>query len=84
MVDNPQITPVFTDHARQRCAEMGLTTKQVKRAFRAATTDYPGPAVHGPNRVRVAHGLAIAYSLDRGHPVILTVLWDGIEFVRPS
>ena len=77
-------TPSFTEHARQRCVEMGLTTKQVKQAFRRACLDYPGPARHGDNRVRVGDGLAIAYTIVAGTPLVYTVLWDGIEFVRPD
>lgn len=78
------MTPRFTDHARQRCVEMGLTTKQVKRAFRTASVDYPGPAVHGPNRIKVGDGIAIAYDTVDGIPTVLTVLWGGVDYVRPS
>lgn len=78
-------TPRFTEHARQRCTEMGLTTKQVKRTFRTAALDYPGPEQHGANRIRVGDGIAIAYSIGPdGTPVVCTVLWDGIDFVRPE
>lgn len=68
-----------------RCEQMGLTTKQVKHAFRRALTDYPGPPEHGSaNRVRVdaSSGLAMAYAPSAG-PLILTVLWHGRAFKRP-
>lgn len=79
-------TPRFTIHARQRCKEMGLTTKQVKHAFRQAPVDYPGPPEHGHgNRLRIdpLTGLAIAYA-PGSPPVVLTVLWHGRTFVRPG
>ena len=84
MADFIITTPAFTDHARLRCEQMGLTTKRVKQAFRRACLDYPGPERHGDNRVRVGDGLAIAYTVVAGTPLVYTVLWDGIEFTRPD
>jgi hypothetical protein len=79
------VTPRLTCHARQRCTEMGLKTKDVKRAFRHGLIDYPGPPEHGRGlRMRLSSdgSLAIAYAPST-RPVILTVLWHGIEFERP-
>lgn len=33
---------VLTDHARERCAEMGISTKVAKRIWRTRQTMYPG------------------------------------------
>jgi hypothetical protein len=79
-------TPRFTKHARQRCVEMGLTTKAVKRIYRSALIDYPGPIKHGEgNRIKVGDGIAIAYKIDEtGSPMVCTVLYAGTEFVRPT
>ncbi len=84
MADFITTTPRFTAHARARCEQMGLTTKRVKLAFRTACLDYPGPARHGDNRIRVGDGLAIAYTVEAETPLVQTVLWDGIEYVRPE
>lgn len=54
------MTPVLTDHARQRCAERGITPGTVKAAFRdAAATDYPAPFGH--RRIHRVGELAIVY-----------------------
>lgn len=79
------MTPRLTDHARQRCREMGLGTKEVKRAFRLPALDYPGPERHGHNRLLVGLDgrLAIAYR-PGDPPVVMTVLWNGQTFTRPN
>lgn len=36
------MTPQMTNHARERCAEMKISTKVAKRIVRLADTCYPG------------------------------------------
>lgn len=78
---------VLTDHARERCQEMGVGTKLVKALFRPdAEYDYdrPGPAKWGPHRLRVCNKLCVAYT-ESGEPGILvvkTVLWATPEEYR--
>lgn len=73
--------PTFTDHARERLVEMGLTTKDVKRAFRLKVIDYPSlKKQHRGCRVFVSGDLAIPYKIGTdGRPVVLTVLWNSKE-----
>lgn len=78
------MTPRLTEHARQRCREMDVRTKRVKRVLRAPEIVYPSDRVDDA-LVAVGDGLAIPYLTDAGGtPVALTVLWHGIEFVRPE
>jgi hypothetical protein len=80
---SPRIEYVkLTDHARARCAEMGVSTKTVKRALPNCTITYEHHAKKGE---WLAHcpdvGLAIAYTAGRkpGVVVVITVLWLSIE-----
>lgn len=68
--------PTFTNHARERCAEMGFSTKRAKRALRSPGTTY-GPDPSG-GFVHVAHDdeeIAVVFVLDGDAPIVLTVLW---------
>lgn len=68
-------------HARQRCIEMGIPTKRVKRAFRdRCGHDYPSLTYPG-QRVLVIDELAIPY--DPSTMTVITVMWNGY-FVRPE
>lgn len=71
------MTPRLSDHARARCAEMGVPTKQVKRALRDGVgLEYRGsPRYPGGRRVVVVGALAIVVEDD----VVVTVLWHGEE-----
>jgi hypothetical protein len=72
---------VLGDHARERCAEMDVRTKVVKRALREATITYEHHAKKGE---WLAHcpdvGLAIVYRPTRnGVAHVITVLWLSIK-----
>lgn len=68
---------MLSHHARERCAEMGLSTKQVKRALEHVEMTYPSTDYDGnPVKVSVADGLAIVHN-DEG--TVITVLWHGRE-----
>lgn len=45
-------TPRMSDHARQRCEEMGISTKVVKRIVQHQTCSYPS-ASHYPGERRL-------------------------------
>jgi hypothetical protein len=75
-------TPVDNDgtvrlspHARQRCAEMGLPTKRIKRGMRAPQASYPTP--YGRTITLIDDTVAVVHV----DGVVVTVLWNG-EFVR--
>jgi hypothetical protein len=63
----------LTEHARQRCQEMGVPTKQVKTILDRAEVDAPSGRGDG-YRIAVADNLAVPYSLS-GYAI--TVLWRG-------
>ena len=76
-------TPRFSDHARQRCQEMGISTKVAKRIWqtRMVTRPLRGQAP----RVVVASTVEPDYKLvvdptgwygDGGPPVVVTVLFN--------
>jgi len=82
-------TPRMTNHARQRCAEMGISTKVAKAIVRGATTVYPAPPAHGDSMVAISSRhpeYAVSYFIDEndGAKVICTVLYNGIDYVRPE
>jgi hypothetical protein len=74
-------TARLTDHARQRCREMGVLTKVVKRLVRDPKIRYPSWS----GRFVACDGtLAVVYAIDPDSvPAVITVLYDGIEFIRP-
>jgi hypothetical protein len=67
---------------------MGVRARIAKRIVRLANVVYPGPKVHGENYVALCNEhpeFAVAYKPDEnGHPIILTVLYNGIRFTRPE
>lgn len=78
-------TPKLTNHARQRCSEMGVATKRAKRIARDPDITRPSgagilaKADHDPE-------IAVVYADDPdGSRVILTVLPNTQEkFLRPE
>lgn len=69
-----QVTIRLSQHARDRCKEMGVSTKEVKRALRDPDRlDYPAPGT--AIRMCVFGRLAIPYDSYTGE--VLTVLWNG-------
>lgn len=82
------IHPYFTNHARQRIAEMGLTENEVFHALRDPEMDYRAPRRHGETARLACRGkIAVAYKPDERHHgrmVVMTVLWNKQEFVRPE
>lgn len=76
-------TPRLTEHARQRCAEMGVGTKRAKRVVRSPDVCYPGTHQGELVCYRDDDSIACAFVETDGRRVILTVLWKGVEFVRP-
>jgi hypothetical protein len=83
-------TPVLTVHARQRCAEMEISTKVAKAILRHA--DLTRPTWPSPCRIATSTQTpeyAVVYVEDDPRPVIVTVLFrtdqpyrrDGATFV---
>lgn len=72
-------TPILTGHARDRCAEMGISTKVAKAILRHA--DVRRPAVPGlDGRIatyRLHPDYAVVYvdAVNDDRPIILTVLF---------
>lgn len=75
-------TPGLTRHARERCAEMGISTKVAKRIVRYGEVAYPGtPSEHGPSMVVLWSGdphYAVVATADRS--LVLTVLFNTPEY----
>ena len=75
------MTPVLTRHARERCAEMGISTKVAKRIVQHARVTYRGTNAHGGNS-RVAlccdyPDYAVVFAEgDDGKAVIITVVFN--------
>ena len=72
-------------HARDRCAEMGISTKVAKRIAREADLTYSGDPRHGDGAVVAMCSAVPEYAvvLDRESRVIVTVLFRTDEqYVR--
>jgi hypothetical protein len=65
-------TPSLTPHARNRAAQMGVPTKQVKRAIQFPDCTYPA---RDGRTISVAGALAVVHA----HGVVITVLWNAKE-----
>ena len=63
-------TPRLSEHARQRCREMGLRTKAVKAVVAHPEIDSPAPE---GGRLLVGGVLAVIYDPDANE--VITVLW---------
>lgn len=84
-------TPVMSEHARQRCVEMGISTKVAKRIVQNPVLTYPTPQ-HGDDRViiRSNHHPEYAVAYDQGSNTVCTVIFncydfyarDGVTFIR--
>lgn len=79
------MTPRMSWHARQRCQEMGISTKVAKRIVANAEVRYPGtPSANGdPTQVALWTGderYAVVYAEADDGPVVLTVLFKTLEF----
>lgn len=69
------MTPRLTHHARQRCEEMDVRTKRVKRIVRDPDLDRPSVAQRRIATRDDDPGLAVVYAEgEDGTPVIITVL----------
>lgn len=83
MIVAERITPRLTHHARERCAEMGVTTKRAKRIVQDPDVSRPAKATGGDDGfIAVADhepDIAVVYKLDGDVPVILTVVWRTYE-----
>lgn len=87
MSDHPE-TPVLSRHARQRCAEMGISTKVAKAIHRTRDLTYPGsPTTAEPALVAFSEdhpGYAIVYIPRAASPdVIVTVVFrEEGDYIR--
>lgn len=70
------MTPRLTTHARERCAELGISTKRAKRIVQHRSGTYPSAVGHDNNGVVVfsASDSEIAVVWDEARNEILTVL----------
>lgn len=77
-------TPRLTQHARERCAEMGISTKVAKRIVQHADVvrpDYPGS--DRMISVSDAYPDYIVVHDQQDPPIIITVSFrSGCEFIR--
>lgn len=69
-------TPKLSQHARDRCLEMGIPTRRAKRVVQHQTTTYPNSAGHnnGGLIVQSSRDPEIAVVWDPSTNVILTVV----------
>lgn len=89
MVPRPdRPTPVMSHHARQRCVEMGISTKVAKRIVQTSYLTYAGrPGSPPGTKVHLSHEhseyAAVTAPSDEGGEVVLTVLFrTQEEYVR--
>ena len=83
-------TPVLTSHARERCAEMGITTELVKRIIQSADVAYPGrPSAQGPTTIVLSKDypeycavVAGDRLVSAGEAVVVTVLFNTTEYYQ--
>ncbi len=70
------MTPRLTRHARERCAELGISTKRAKRVVQHRTGSYPSAPGHDNNGIVVtsATETEIAVVWDPDTNQILTVV----------
>lgn len=70
-------TVSLTPHARQRCEEMGVSTKRVKHALRPKNRSASWPGKHGKDVfVRCASEPELAFIVSAHDPnLVITVLW---------
>lgn len=86
MTEEHQVTPRLTVHARERCAEMGLTTKTAKRIYQHRSVTYPGN--RGSGCIFVVSndypGYAVVVNEEQeDRPVIVTVVFQTYgEYIR--
>jgi len=75
MADTSDITPIITDHARERCAQMGISTKVAKRMVRRHDIAYAGNSLAKPALVLMSDAepdIAVVVTMD--YQVVITVL----------
>lgn len=81
-----RLTPVMTRHARDRCAEMGISTKVAKLIHRTRDATYPGTVTKTGEQSYIAMSdlvpdYVIAYLPKvHGPDVIMTVLFKSTEY----
>lgn len=80
-------TPRLTDHARERAAEMGFSTKVAKKIVREPDLDYSS---YSDRRVASRNDhpeIRVVYRPGEGDepPLIVTILWNTTEiYTRPE
>lgn len=78
-----QPTPRLTDHAKDRCAEMGISTKVAKQIVRHPSVVRPGKAETGCRVVTSDRHPRYAVVLGpEEDPVIVTVLFNTPDFYK--
>lgn len=79
-------TPILSDHARERCAEMQISTKVAKAIYRHADVIRPGrPAIRDDIPRQIAHSdlypdYTVVFVETSEGPVIITVLFKTQDF----
>lgn len=77
-------TPRLSQHARDRAAEMGVTTKVVKKIVRDPHTDY---VTYADRRIASRNDypeIRVVYRPD-DPPLVVTVVWNTPEvYTRPE
>jgi len=84
MLVREEVTPRLTTHARERCAEMGITTKVAKAIYQARDLDRPSTKPGSDCRMATCSRLpeyAVVYfiSEEDGVPVIASVVFKTYE-----
>jgi len=80
-------TARLTDHARERCAEMGISTKVVKRIVQNATLRMPareGPRGEPRTMIRsTTHFPEVVVVMDDATQQVVTAMWWSPEQYHP-
>lgn len=83
------LTPKISEHARERCEQMGISTKVPKRIWRHRTLTRPDPQGHDGTRFvwsEVEPAYAAIINIEADPPLVCTVLYftPDAPFVRPE
>lgn len=81
----PAQTPRLSEHARLRCAQMGVPTKTVKRIVANPDLTYDSHGCYQVATAALDPRLRVVYRCGETAPLIVTVLWRTQDtYTRPD
>ena len=74
-----QPTPYLTEHARQRCSEMRVNTKRVKRIVRDPSVKHVTWDGRWIAMSTADPDISVVFAVNAGQASVITVLWRTTE-----